>query len=256
MISPKDISEKKFEKSKVFGYKTSEVDDFMKEICKDYEMLYAEKNKLEEKVNFLAEKLAEYREQENKLTDVLLEAKKVSDNVIKKAKEKANIILSDAEMKSNKMLTDAKKEFEKEQFLFLKLQRETTNFKNKILALYKSHIDLIATLPSDNLSEDNTAYQQEQQDKEAVKDDLKLVETYDQKKKMKERTFSISLDKNGRPIDVKDDTISDTKNISLARDMRKVTQLHQVSEDNKNIRFKEPLRFGSNYNLNSKLKKK
>ena len=251
MLRPKDISEKNFEKSKMFGYKVSDVDNFMAEVLKDYETLYNEKNELENKINFLADKLSEYRDQENKLTDVLLEAKNVSDNIIKKAKEKAEVMLSKAEDESQKLIIEAKKEAEKQQTLFLKLKKETTDFKNKLLSLYKLHIDLVSNLPSfNNLeNEENTSSSSKITEPQNVTADVENEKQEYYNKNLKERTFSISLDKNGRPVEVKDETLSDTKSISLL-DLKNVSQKNEKNNKyNNNSKFKEPLKFGASYTL-------
>ena len=64
MLTPSDISGKKFEKS-AFGYKPEEVDMFLTEILNSYSAVYAEKEAAEEKLLVLAEKLEEYRSNED-----------------------------------------------------------------------------------------------------------------------------------------------------------------------------------------------
>ncbi|MBP0979463.1 MAG: DivIVA domain-containing protein [Oscillospiraceae bacterium] len=241
---PKDISEKKFEKTKVFGYKPTDVDKFMSEVFESFNKIYQEKEQLEKKVDFLVEKLTEYRQQEGKLTDVLLEAKKVSDNVVKKANDQADLILSEAETKSNEMISSAKKEVDKEKKMLSKLQKESSDFKSKIISLYKSHIDLISMLPS---------YKEDPEINNNISDEEVLT---NKTSKLKERTFSISLDKNGTPIKIDEENLSDTKNISLGEDIKKISDQYNLSEE-ESKKFKEPLKFGSNYNFsNDKNKKK
>ena len=247
-MDPQEILNKKFEKSKVFGYKTSDVDDFISEVFKNYTELCKEKEELEKKVDFLVEKLSEYRSQENKLTDILLEAKKVSDNVIKKSKEKAEEILNNASSKSEEIVLVAKNEVEKQKNLLSKLQKETSDFKNKMLSLYKSHVDLISTLPS---------YKNEESSNSDSKNENEKSQENEKKiNSLKERTFSISLDKNGMPVKVDEESIEDTKNIALKEDVKKVLPKYDFNEDkNKNSKFQEPLRFGNNYTFNNKNKR-
>ena len=49
MLSPSDITNKKFEKA-AFGYKPEEVDAFISEIIYSYDVMYQEKNAAEEKL--------------------------------------------------------------------------------------------------------------------------------------------------------------------------------------------------------------
>ena len=251
-MKPSDIIEKKFVKSKVFGYKTNEVDTFLDEVYKEYENLHIQRDDLENKVNFLAEKLTEYRGQENKLADVLLEAKKVSDNMLKKARDKADLILSDAKIKADKMINNAKREADQQQILFLKLQREVTLFRNKILSQYKSQMDLITSLPVYSFEESK-----EQSDLKNVNIDEIININSDRieeeiSPKVKERTLSISLDKNGKPIKIKGDDIAKTKSISLKKDQKINDENNQdLNNIERPSKFREPLKFGSAYNIKS-----
>ena len=52
MLTPNDISSKKFEKS-AFGYKPEDVDNFLSEVLNSYSAVYAEKEAAEEKLEVL-----------------------------------------------------------------------------------------------------------------------------------------------------------------------------------------------------------
>lgn len=265
-MQPNEILTHKFDKSKVFGYKTNDVDSFIQKVFNDYETLYKEKEALDKKVNFLADKLSEYRQQENKLTDILLEAKKVSNNVIAKANEKAQSIISDAQIKASELTSNAQNEVEMQKSILSKLKTEVNDFKNRILSLYNSHIDLISKLPSyqqpkeiqnlnsENLNNNPNEPNIDNKNLSGVKPPIIL----------KARTFSISLDKNGVPIKIDEDNISNTQNIPLVQDVKKISQqfksVDETNDDSSTVtpssRFREPLKFGSNYKLSNKNKKK
>ena len=55
MLTPNDISNKRFEKSPFGGYKPEEVDSFLSEISVSYERLYEANEAAEEKMEVLAE---------------------------------------------------------------------------------------------------------------------------------------------------------------------------------------------------------
>ena len=95
MITPNDIANKKFEKA-AFGYKPEEVDAFLVDIVSSYKVMYDEKVAAEEKLLVLAEKLEEYRANEDSLKTVLLGAQKLGENIVRDSKAKAEVILSDA----------------------------------------------------------------------------------------------------------------------------------------------------------------
>ena len=90
MLTPSDISNKKFEKG-AFGYKPEEVDAFLAEIIGAYNEMYQEKCAAEEKMLVLAEKLEEYRANEDSLKTVLLGAQKLGENIVRDSKAKAEV---------------------------------------------------------------------------------------------------------------------------------------------------------------------
>ena len=75
LINAKDISNKRFEKA-AFGYKQEEVDDFLKELVSELTMMQKERNDIESKLQILADKVREYRQDEDALKDALLGAQK------------------------------------------------------------------------------------------------------------------------------------------------------------------------------------
>lgn len=95
----------------------------------------------------LADKLTEYREDEESLRTALLGAQKLGDSVIRESKTKAEIIMRDATIKAEAMVNNAKRQIEREQEGLTRIQKEVASFKNRLLDLYKQHLELISALP-------------------------------------------------------------------------------------------------------------
>jgi len=66
MFSINQINEKKFEKA-ALGYKPESVDSFLFEVSESYNAVVEENKQLQKKIQVLAEKIQEYREQEDSL---------------------------------------------------------------------------------------------------------------------------------------------------------------------------------------------
>ena len=135
MLTPNDISNKRFEKSPFGGYKPEEVDSFLSEIAISYEKLYEAKEAAEEKMEVLAEKLEEYRANEDSLRTVLLGAQKLGDNIIRDSKAKAEVIISDAEGQVKQVFSESEGKINKERETLANLQKETAEFKSGIMVL-------------------------------------------------------------------------------------------------------------------------
>ncbi len=148
MLTPNDISNKKFEKS-AFGYKPEDVDNFLSSVANSYEKLFEEKESIEEKLEVLAEKLEEYRSNEDSLRTVLLGAQKLGDNIIRDSKAKAEVILAEAEGQVKQVFSDSETKITKERETLSMLQKETSDFKKRLLAMYKQHLELISLMPEE-----------------------------------------------------------------------------------------------------------
>ena len=149
MLTPNDISSKKFEKS-AFGYKPEEVDAFLSEIIVSYSEMYKEKNAAEEKLLVLAEKLEEYRANEDSLKTVLLGAQKLGENIVRDSKAKAEVMLADAENQVKQVFSESESKIIKEKETLSMLQKETAEFKKQLLAMYRQHLELISLMPDNN----------------------------------------------------------------------------------------------------------
>ncbi|MBR5310884.1 MAG: DivIVA domain-containing protein [Oscillospiraceae bacterium] len=146
MLTPNDISSKKFEKA-AFGYKPEEVDAFLSEIIESYKKMYESKVSAEEKLEVLAEKLEEYRANEDSLKTVLLGAQKLGENIVRDSKAKAEVILSDAENQVKQVFAESESKIIKEKETLVTLQKETAEFKKRLLAMYRQHLELISLMP-------------------------------------------------------------------------------------------------------------
>ena len=149
MLSPSDITNKKFEKA-AFGYKPEEVDAFINEIIYSYDVMYQEKTAAEEKLLVLAEKLEEYRANEDSLKTVLLGAQKLGENIVRDSKAKAEVLLSDAENQVKQVFAESESKIIKEKETLSTLQKETAEFKKQLLAMYRQHLELISLMPENN----------------------------------------------------------------------------------------------------------
>lgn len=107
-----DIRQKQFEISKK-GYSTEAVDAFKREVAQHIESLHGEKTDLMKKMEILATKIEEYRQDESSIQDALLGAQKLGKRVLEDAKAQASVLTGNAQEKSDQMMTLAKTESEK-----------------------------------------------------------------------------------------------------------------------------------------------
>lgn len=159
MLTPQIIATRRFDKQ-MGGYKQEEVEEFLQQVAAEYAKLQEEKEELEKKMEVLAEQVERYREDEDSLRSALIGAQKLGDSVIRDSKTKADYIMRDAKENADRMMENAQKSIEKEQIALIKMQKEVTKFKNRLLTLYRQHLEMISALPE---------YDDEEKEPEAVK---------------------------------------------------------------------------------------
>lgn len=148
------------------GYRPEEVDAYLDQVAAELERLQTEKADLEKKMYILAEKVDQYRNDEETLKTALLNAQRMGESVIHEARQKAETILYDATNKANQARDEALEKVAEEEMLLSRLKAEVAHFKGEILNLYKQHIESLSLLPGE-----------EKKKPEPLKDEEKPSET-------------------------------------------------------------------------------
>ena len=146
MLTPDDIRNITFTKT-MGGYKTVEVDTFIDQCADTVAALENEKAELSKKLEVLADKLVEYRNEEDSIRTALLSAQRLGDTVVREANHKAGLILDDANIKAEKIVETARKNITDEEAELLRIRKEVSNFKSRMLSIYREHLALIDVLP-------------------------------------------------------------------------------------------------------------
>lgn len=146
MLSVKDINNKRFEQARP-GYRTDEVDDFLREVASEIARYQREKEEDEKKIAVLVESVREYKKDEDALKDALIGAQRQGRAVVSEAQAKAEEILSEARSKASEIISTAKIQNEKEKRYLVKMQQEVSDFKANLLNMYKQHLEQITAIP-------------------------------------------------------------------------------------------------------------
>ena len=180
MLTPDRIKEKVFQTTGRGSYRSEDVDMFMSEVQASYEQMFKENGDLVRKISILAKKVEEYRADEESLKMALLNAQKLADRIVAEAKEtaaneiasvkgetdklredaaaEAEMLTANAKAEAEKILADANKEAKDilgninrkvthESLVYEMIQKEASEFKSKLIAMYREHITLINDLP-------------------------------------------------------------------------------------------------------------
>ena len=155
MLSSEEIRSVTFEKA-LRGYRTEDVDAFLEQMAAGVDQLIAEKEDIEKKLYILAQKVEEYRADEDALKSALLNAQRLGENVIHEARAKGDSIIREATGKAQRILEAADEREKEEKERLRALEAEVTSFKGKILSLYQEHIEALSQL-DESVNEAHTA---------------------------------------------------------------------------------------------------
>ena len=146
MISSEDVRRVTFEKS-MRGYRCDDVDDYLKQVAESMEALSAQNDDLQKKLVVLAQRIDQYRAEEDTLRTTMINAQRLGENVIREAKQKAAEIIRAANMKAEDREQRARDDVELAKQEIVTLKSEADSFKRSLMEMYRKHINLITKLP-------------------------------------------------------------------------------------------------------------
>ncbi len=157
MITSKDVRNKRFEKA-AFGYKQEEIDEFLSQLEAELDEMERERAEANNKIQILADKVREYMKDEDALKDALLGAQRQGHQVIDEANEKAEKIIAEAQAKADALEDEAvrkhadameknREEIAREKEALIEAQQQVADFKKSLFEMYKSHLELISSMP-------------------------------------------------------------------------------------------------------------
>ena len=97
MLTPKQIKNHEFQLAGRNAYRASDVDDFIAEIYESYEQMFRENAELVKKLSLLADKVSEYKNDEDNIRNALLMAERMKDSILAEAQDKAKAALAATE---------------------------------------------------------------------------------------------------------------------------------------------------------------
>ncbi len=182
MITAKDINTKRFEQARP-GYKTEEVDDFLKEIADQITAMIKEKEDTDKKIEVLVESIRRYKADEEALKDAMIGAQKQAKAVMSEAREKADAIVAEAQQKAEQIISAANVKadevlgttsarLEKEKVSLERMQNAVKDFKRELMSMYRSHLELITALPEIEDEEESETEQEYEIAEETAAEDV------------------------------------------------------------------------------------
>ena len=128
MITSEDVRRVMFDKC-MRGYRCEDVDDYLKQVAESMDALSAQNEELQKKLLVLAQRIDQYRAEEDTLRTTMINAQRLGENVIREAKQKAAEILREANIKAEDREQRAKDDVElaRQEVVTLKARRTVSS---------------------------------------------------------------------------------------------------------------------------------
>ena len=146
MISSEDVRRVTFDKA-FQGYRREDVDAYLKEGAQAMDDLAAQNDDLQKKLVVLAQRIDQYRAEEDTLRTTMINAQRLGENVIREAKQKAAEIIRTANIKAEDREQRSRDDVELAKQEIVTLKSEADSFKRSLIEMYRKHINLINKLP-------------------------------------------------------------------------------------------------------------
>ncbi|ALS78213.1 MULTISPECIES: DivIVA domain-containing protein [Planococcus] len=143
-LSPLDIHNKEF--SRAFrGYQEDEVNEFLEQIMRDYEILLKDKATLEERLRTTDERVGHFNTIESTLQKSIFVAQEASEEVRRNSQKEAELIVKEAEKNADRIVNESLTKARRIATEIEELKKQSRIFKNRFKMLVEAQLDLIET---------------------------------------------------------------------------------------------------------------
>lgn len=151
-LTPIDIHNQEF--SKVFrGYDEDEVNEFLDQIIKDYELVLRQKKELEEKLEETYDRLGHFTSMEGTLNKSIIVAQEAAEEVKRNAQKEAKLIIKEAEKNADRIVNDSLIKARKIAVEIEELKKQSKVFRTRFKMLVAAQLDLLDNEDWDHLLE-------------------------------------------------------------------------------------------------------
>ncbi|MEL3972346.1 DivIVA domain-containing protein [Rossellomorea oryzaecorticis] len=151
-LTPLDIHNKEFSRG-FRGYDEDEVNEFLDQIIKDYEILIREKKETEERLNSLNERLGHFTNIEETLNKSIVIAQEAGEEVKRNATKEAKLIIKEAEKNADRIVNESLSKARKIAIEIEELKKQSKVFRTRFKMLIEAQLDLLDTNDWDQLME-------------------------------------------------------------------------------------------------------
>lgn len=141
-LTPLDIHNKDFTKT-FRGFDEDEVNEFLDQVIKDYELTIREAKEHEAKVKQLEEKIGHFNNIEETLNQSILVAQETAEEVKSNARKEARLIIKEAEKNADRIVNEALDKSRKIHLEIEDLKKQGKVFRTRLRMIVEAQLEMI-----------------------------------------------------------------------------------------------------------------
>lgn len=149
-LTPLDIHNKEFGR-RLRGYDEDDVNEFLDQIIKDYELYIRENKELQSQVASLQERLDHFANIEETLSKTIIVAQEAADEVRNNSKKEAQLIVKEAEKNADRIINEALSKSRKISLEIEELKKQASIYRTRFKTLVEAQLELLGTDQWDSL---------------------------------------------------------------------------------------------------------
>ncbi len=161
-LTPLDIHNKEFTRG-LRGYDQDEVNDFLDQVIKDFEIVIREKKELQRQVEDLQEKLQHFNNIEETLNKSILIAQQTAEELKGNATKEAHLIVREAEKNADRIINEALEKARRIEIEVEELKKQGKVFRTRLKMLVEAQLELVENNDWDKLLQSDEITEQIQE---------------------------------------------------------------------------------------------
>lgn len=151
-LTPLDIHNKEFTRS-FRGYDEDEVNEFLDQVIKDYELVIRESKEYQERIQKLEEKIGHFNNIEETLNKSILVAQETAEEVKANGRKESRLMIKEAEKNADRIIDEALGKSRQVYMEIEELKKQAKVFRSRLKSIVEAQLDMINTEDWDTLFE-------------------------------------------------------------------------------------------------------
>ncbi|WP_027414515.1 DivIVA domain-containing protein [Aneurinibacillus terranovensis] len=141
-LTPLDIHNKEFSRS-FRGYDEDDVNEFLDQIIKEFDLLLKEKRELEERIAERDKKIASFENIEDTLKKAMFVAQGTADEMKSNARKEAELIIKEAEKNADRLINEALAKSRKYVREVEELKKRAAVYRTRFRSMLEAQLEML-----------------------------------------------------------------------------------------------------------------